>query len=448
MDYEQKEFEHLNNTLVLIASENYPSQDVLNASGSIFQLPYCEGFPGKRYYQGTEIVDKMEQECIDTCLQLFNAKEEYYANVQPNSGASANMIVYNAILQPGDTILAPDVKSLGHISHSHPKSFLAKYHNVVTYGVNENGLLDYENIKELAIRHKPSLIICGASNYSRHIDFKLFREIADEVNAKLMADIAHISLLVAKNQHPTPVGYADFITSTTHKCLKGPRSAFILYKKEFEKQIRLSTIPGLFGGPLEHQIYAKLICFKEALSSEANKYAEQIIKNAKVMAETFNKNNIPIVSGDTENHLMTIDLTEFNVSGKELAIKLEKCGLITNCNAIPNDKRSFLETSGIRIGTPAITARGFNEIDSRYLAEHMGRLINCYRKDKEFDKLEEKHCMNSLEITVYRLTQSYPLKSIYNKIDIEKENEKLKLRIKSLEEELNKYTYHFRKELV
>ena len=436
--YAKEEFNKRNNELCLIASENYPSQDVLNASGSIFQLKYAEGFAGKRYYQGCEVVDKVEQECIDTCLKLFGAEDKYLANVQPNSGASANMIVYNSILDPGDFILAPDVKSGGHISHSHPKSFISKYHNVITYDVTDDGILDYDQIEELATGYLPKLIICGASNYPRKIDFAKFKNIANKIGAYLMADIAHISLLVAKGLHPSPIGFADFITFTTHKMIKGPRGGVILYKKKFDKQIKLSTIPGLFGGPLEHQIYAKLVCFSEALKPESKKYAEQIIKNAQAIATVFEIHNIPIVSGKTENHLMTIDLSNYDISGRELAIELEKCGIICNCNTIPNDPRSFMETSGIRIGTPAITTRGFDEVDSKYLAQAMAFLIDCYRKDKKYESEEEKqaeikHYENFLSIAVYRLCERYPLSKIYpdfvlttNKKDdiIESESEK------------------------
>lgn len=417
-DYEIEEFKHLDSTLLLIASENYPSENILRASGSIFQLPYAEGFAGKRYYQGCEVVDKVEQECIDTCLKLFGAEDKYLANVQPNSGASANMIVYNSILDPGDFILAPDVKSGGHISHSHPKSFISKYHNVITYDVTDDGILDYDQIEELATGYLPKLIICGASNYPRKIDFAKFKNIANKIGAYLMADIAHISLLVAKGLHPSPIGFADFITFTTHKMIKGPRGGVVLYKKEFDKQIRLSTIPGLFGGPLEHQIYAKLVCFNEALQPKAKKYAEQIIKNAETMATVLAIHKIPIVSGKTENHLMTIDLSDYDISGRQLAIELEECGVICNCNTIPNDPRSFMETSGIRIGTPAITARGLDEIDCRYLVQAMAFLINCYRKDKFYESEEEKqaeikHYKNFLSIAVYRLCERRPLSKIY-----------------------------------
>ena len=414
-ELEIKEFNQLNNSLVLIASENYPSQNVLNASGSIFQLPYCEGFPNKRYYQGCEVVDEMEELCINKCLELFNAKSEYNANVQPNSGASANMIVYNAVLQPGDRVLAMDTSAGGHISHGHPLSFLAKYFNVKTYGVNEDGYLDYDEIEKIAKEFKPKLIICGASNYSRIIDFERFAEIRDMVrqynNCYLMADIAHISLLVAKGLHPTPVGFADFITSTTHKQLAGPRGAFIIYRKEFDKEIKRSTIPSLFGGPLEHQIFAKLVCFEENLTDKATENAYNIVKYAKIFEEEFKNKGVKLLANGTDNHLMTIDLTDYPYSGKEVAEMLESAGVIVNCNAIPNDKRSFLETSGIRLGVPAIVTRGFNEEDCRLLAISIASFIESLKTDKS------ENILAFLKHTVRELTKKYSLTKIYDRYD-------------------------------
>ena len=413
MNYEYQEYIKRDKELCLIASENYPSESILEASGSIFQLKYAEGFPGKRFYQGTEIVDNMEQDCIDTCLKVFNAAYEYNANVQPNSGASANMIVYNAILKPGSRVLAMDVKAGGHISHSHPISFLSKYHNVESYGVNDEGWLDYDEIEKQALKFSPELIICGASNYSRVIDFKRFKEIADKCGAYLMADIAHISALVAKGLHPSPVGLADFITSTTHKSLAGPRGAFILYKKQYEKEIKLSTIPGLFGGPLEHQIYAKLKCFEEFLSISSKLYADSIIENSKCMCDALNDLGIPMVSGGSDNHLVTIDLNNYQISGKQLSTLLEECGVIVNCNTVPNDKRSFLETSGIRIGVPAITKRGLQESDCYSLFSAIGKLINNFRNTASPCILHDRKYLKSL---VQVLTRQYPLKLIYPKM--------------------------------
>lgn len=413
-DLERKEFDKRDSELCLIASENYPSEAVLEASGSIFQCKYAEGFPNKRYYQGCEVVDEMEQLCINKCLELFNAdKTEYCANVQPNSGASANMIVYNAVLNPGDVILSMDTSAGGHISHGHPKSFLSKYFNVQTYGVNDEGWLDYNEIEKLANTYKPKLIICGASNYSRKIDFKRFRQIADGVGAILMADIAHISLLVAKGFHQSPVGIADFITSTTHKQLAGPRGAFIIYRKEFDKQIKLSTIPGLFGGPLENQIYAKLQCFEENLQESAMRKAKNIIRYAKVFEDIFKRHNIPLLTGGTDNHLMTINLTNFNISGKEFAKILEECGIIVNCNAIPNDKRSFLETSGIRLGVPALVTRDVGESCCELIATYISDMLISIKDG--YENLE--YCgKNSLKNLVKMITKQHPLSKIYPKM--------------------------------
>ncbi len=412
-ELEKQEFIKRDKELCLIASEGLPSEDILEASGSIFQLKYSEGFPQKRYYQGCEIVDKMEQECINAVLKLFDAESEYFANVQPNSGSSSNLIVYNAILQSNDIVLAMDTKSGSHISHSHPKSFIAKYHKVYTYGVNEDGFINYDEVEKLALQYKPKLIICGTSAYSQLVDFKRFKEIADKCDALLMADIAHISLLVAHGLHQSPVGLADFITFTTHKMLAGPRGAVILYKRNFDKQIKLSTIPSLFGGPLEHQIYAKLLCFKEAFTFESSEYSKQIIKNAKVMADTFKENDIPIITGSTVNHLMIIDLSSY-CSGKFMAELLEECGIICNCNTIPNDKRSFLETSGVRLGVPFITKRGLNEQEVKQLTIYIAELIKHFKIGgcslKDIFKLKKQ-----LKDYVTILTDKYPLKNIYPK---------------------------------
>ena len=325
------------------------------------------------------------------------------------------MIVYNAILQPGDRVLAMDTSAGGHISHGHPLSFLAKYFNVKTYGVNEDGYLDYDEIEKIAKEFKPKLIICGASNYSRIIDFNKFAEIRDMVrqynDCYLMADIAHISLLVAKGLHPTPVGFADFITSTTHKQLAGPRGAFIIYRKEFDKEIKRSTIPSLFGGPLEHQIFAKLVCFEENLTDKATENAYNIVKYAKIFEEEFKNKEVKLLANGTDNHLMTIDLTDYPYSGKAVAEMLESAGVIVNCNAIPNDKRSFLETSGIRLGVPAIVTRGFDEEDCRLLAISIASFIENLKTDKS------EHILAFLKHTVRELTKKYSLTKIYDRYD-------------------------------
>lgn len=415
-ELEKQEFIKRDRTLTFIASENYCSEDVLEACGSIYMQPYTEGFAGKRYYEGCEIVDKMEQECINSVLKLFNAEEEYNAQVQVSSGASANFVVYNAVLEPNDIILAPDTASLGHISHGHPKSFIAKYHKVYTYGVNENGLLDYDKIEEIAKNIKPKLIIAGASNYSQEIDYKRFKEIADKVNALLMADIAHTSIFHAFNLLQSPVGLADFITSTTHKCMGSARSAFILYRKEFHKKICTSTIPTCFGGQLANMTFAKLVGFKECLNNKKLEYAKQVLKNAKIMANTFMKNNIPIVSGSTENHLCTVDLTNFNITGKQLSSMLAKTGFICNANTIPNDKRSFLETSGIRIGTPAVTSRGLKENEIEEIIQYVCDIINLYQKDKLVHEKELQRSLNNLAKCIESYCDKYTLKEFYPKM--------------------------------
>lgn len=428
-DLEREEFELRHKTLSFIASENYCSENVLEANGSVFMQVYSEGFPQKRYYEGSEIVDKVEQECINACLELFNAKDEYYANVQPNSGNSANFIAYNAILEPDDFVLAPDVASLGHISHSHPKSFISKYHQVYTYGVDENGLLNYDEIERIALNVRPKLIIAGASNYPREIDFKRFAQICDKVKQKnnylasslgysidnncyLMADMAHTNIFHAHGLLMSPVGYADIITSSSHKALGSTRSGFIIYKKDLHKAMCTSTIPTSFGGPLNHLTYAKLIGFKEAMTEESKKYSKQVFKNAKIMVETFKKNGIPVITGDTENHLCTIDLTDFNINGKELSQMLhEKCNLTTNANTIPTDT-SFLRPNGVRFGTCAVTKRGLKESQVKRLIQCICDIILLY-KNSVVDKDELTKKLDNLYYSVYEYTQNYPLKDIY-----------------------------------
>lgn len=411
-DFEREEFELRHKTLSFIASENYCSEDVLEANGSIFMQVYSEGFPQKRYYEGSEVVDKVEQECINACLELFNAKDEYYANVQPNSGNSANFIAYNAILQPNDVVLAPDVASLGHISHSHPKSFISKYHQVYTYGVDKNGLLNYDEIERIALDVKPKLIIAGASNYPREIDCKRFKEIADKVGAYYLHDMAHTNIFHAHDLLMSPVGYADIITSSSHKALGSTRSGFIIYKKDLHKAMCTATIPTSFGGPLNHLTYAKLIGFKEAMTEESKKYSKQVFKNAKIMVETFKKNGIPVITGDTENHLCTIDLTNFNINGKELSQMLhEKCNLTTNANTIPTDT-SFLKPNGVRFGTCAVTKRGLKETQVKRLIQCICDIILLH-KNSVVDKNELTEKLDNLYYSVYEYTLQYPLKNIY-----------------------------------
>ena len=411
---EREEFKLRDKTLSFIASENYCSEDVLEANGSIFCQVYSEGFPQKRYYEGSEVVDVVEQECINACLELFGAKDEYYANVQPNSGASANIIAYNAILKPNDVILAPDTASLGHISHSHPKSLLAKYHQVEIYSVDENGLLNYDEIEKLAIKYSPKLIIAGASNYPREIDYKRFREIADKVGAYLLADIAHTNIFHAHGLLMSPVGYADIITSSSHKALGSTRSGFIIYKQDLHKAMCTSTIPTCFGGPLNHLTYAKLIGFKEAMTDKAKEYSKQVFKNAKQMVDTFKLNNIPVITGNTENHLCTIDLSNFNINGKDLSVILHECNLTTNANTIPTDT-SFLRPSGVRLGCCAITKRGLKEDEVEVLIQAVSNIINLYKNGQIPSETELVKHKCELHFLVELLTNKYPLINMYPK---------------------------------
>ena len=381
-DLEKQEFIKRNSELCLIASEGFPSEEVLEAQSSIFSVKYAEGRKGNRYYSGCEVYDKMEKECENKLLQLFNAPENYNACVQPHSGSQANMIVYGAILQPNDVILSMDTKQGSHISHNHKLSFLGRYHKIISYGLDNDGIIDYKQVEELALKHKPKLIIVGCSAYSQKINYKKFKEIADKIGAYIMADIAHITSLIITNLHDNPLNYDyDFVTMTTHKMLNGPRGGCVIYKRDFEKQITRGVIPFCQGGPLGGMMYSKLICFNNILNNmnDFKKYTDNIVKSANLMAETFKNNDIPVVSNGTQNHLMLLDLSSFFCSGKEMAETLEECGVICNCNAIPNDKRSFLETSGIRIGTPNIITRGITVEECGKLAQLMSNLIRQYK---------------------------------------------------------------------
>lgn len=348
------------NCIELIASENIVSQDVLDAVGSILTNKYAEGFPAKRYYDGCQVIDLIEQTAIDRCKELFGCE---HANVQPHSGSQANMAVYMACLKPGDKILAQSLDAGGHLTHGSPVNFSGKLYDIIPYGVDDNGYLDYDNIRELALDNNPKLIVCGASNYSRTIDFAKFKEIADEVGALLLADISHIAGLVATGLHNSPIPYADFVTTTTHKSLRGPRGAVIMCKQEWAKQINSTIFPGIQGGPLEHVIAGKAVCFGEALTPEFKQYAENVVSNAKTLAETLITRGVNVVSGGTDNHLMTIDLSDKEMTGKDLSTALDEIGITANKNTVPNDKRSPFVTSGVRIGTPAVTTRGFDKAD-------------------------------------------------------------------------------------
>ena len=409
IDYEKEEFIRQDKTLNFIASENLPSENILEANSSILMAKYAEGFPNARYYQGIKVADTVELDCMDECLKTFKAQGQYFANVQMSSGCQANITVYHALLKTTDVILSPDTASLGHISHGIKGSFLNRYFNVVQYGLDENGFIDYEKVESMAKEHKPKLIICGASNYSQPIDFARFKEIADSVGAYLMADISHIAGLVVTGHHMSPVGYADVITTTLHKTLRGVRGAIILYRKELDKMIKYATIPGLWGGSHLNNTLAKLQTFQEAQSISFKLYIGRVLNNTKVMANTFLNRGIPIVSGGTENHVFCLDLTDFTIDGKELAEKLESVDVITNANAIPNDT-SFIRPHGLRIGCASVTTRGLNEGDCSLVAQHIADYIN-YLRDGEPRRADES--LEMLHRVVQLTTEHYPLSLRY-----------------------------------
>ena len=361
----EKEFERQQNTIELIASENITSQAVMEACGSVLTNKYAEGKPHKRFYNGCDCVDVIEETAQKRACELFHMD---HANVQPHSGAQANMAVFMAVLKPGDKVLGMDLSNGGHLSHGSPVNFSGMYFDVKSYGVDENGNIDYENVRKMAHEHKPKLIICGASNYSKIIDFKKFREIADEVGAYLLADIAHIAGLVAAGLHPSPAGYAQFVTTTTHKSLRGPRGGITMCDEEFAQIIDKAIFPGMQGGPLEHIIAGKAVALLEASKPEFKTYAEQILKNAKALAQGLMDEGMDIVGGMTENHLMTLDLRKTGKTGKDMANVLERVGITANKNTVPNDPQSPFITSGIRLGVPAVTTRGFKEDDMREVA--------------------------------------------------------------------------------
>ena len=412
-ELEKQEFIRQDNTLNFIASENYCSEDVLNANSSIFINKYAEGFcrNNKRYYQGCSVVDMVEQQAEEECLKMLNAEENYNVNVQFSSGCQANITVYHALLKSGDTVLAPDTASLGHISHGIKGSFLDTYFTVQKYGLNENNVLDYDEIERIALICKPKLIICGASNYNKQIDFKRFREIADKVDAILMGDVSHILGLIVTGNHPSPVNYCHIITSTLHKTLRGTRGAIVVYNKEFDKQIKYSIIPGLWGGSHVNNTLAKLYSFKEAQTDIFCDYIKQSLLNTKTMCEVFIKNDIPVVGGETENHLFCLDLTNYT-NGKDIAVLLEDCGIVVNANAIPNDT-SFIKPHGVRIGCAPVTSRGLKEDECKHIAQHISDIIMLYKDNKiPDDKTLEKH-KNILRCHVEYLCNKYPFKFIY-----------------------------------
>lgn len=382
-----KELNRQRNTIELIASENLTSEAIMAACGTVLTNKYAEGKPKKRFYNGCEFVDEIEILAAERAKKLFSME---HCNVQPHSGAQANMAVFLYALKAGDTVLGMDLSNGGHLSHGSPVNFSGMYFNIISYGVNDQGYIDYDEVEKLALEHKPKMIIAGASNYPRIIDFKRFREIADKVGAYLMADIAHIAALVATGEHPSPAGHAHFVTTTTHKTLRGPRGGIIMCDEEHAMGIDKAVFPGVQGGPLEHIIAAKAIAFKEALNPEFKDYAKQIIKNSKKLAETLINNGIDIVSGGTDNHLMTIDLRSLGLTGKDMANILEKVHITANKNTVPNDPQSPFVTSGIRLGTPAVTTRGFKEEDMEILGEIIASAIKNNDNEKILKELAEK----------------------------------------------------------
>lgn len=392
----QAEMERQNSHLELIASENWVSKAVMAAMGSPLTNKYAEGYPGKRYYGGCQCVDVVEDLARERAKKLFGCD---YANVQPHSGAQANLAVFFAMLEPGDKVMGMNLDHGGHLTHGSPVNISGKYFNVVSYGVNDEGVIDYDKIREIAVKEKPKMIIAGASAYARIIDFKKFREIADEVGAYLMVDMAHIAGLVAAGLHPSPIPYADVTTTTTHKTLRGPRGGLILCNQEAADKFNFNkaVFPGIQGGPLEHVIAGKAVCFKEALEPEFAEYQKQIIKNAQALSKGLMDRGVKIISGGTDNHLMLIDLRGEEVTGKELEKRLDAAHITCNKNTVPNDPRSPFVTSGVRLGTPAVTTRGLKEEDMDVIAECIALVL------QSEDNIEKVKGM------VAELTAKYPL---------------------------------------
>lgn len=392
-----EEQERQNSHIELIASENWVSKAVMAAMGSPLTNKYAEGYPGKRYYGGCECVDVVENLAIERAKELFGCD---YANVQPHSGAQANMAVQFAVLQPGDTIMGMNLDHGGHLTHGSPVNMSGKYFHVVPYGVDDNGVLDYDRMRELALECRPKMIIAGASAYARTIDFKRFREVCDEVGAVLMVDMAHIAGLVAAGIHPSPMPYADVVTTTTHKTLRGPRGGLILANKEAAEKYNFNKaiFPGIQGGPLMHVIAAKAVCFQEALGEDFKAYQQQIVKNAQALCKGLTDRDIKIVSGGTDNHLMLVDLTTYDLTGKAVEKLMDEAHITCNKNTIPNDPKSPFVTSGIRLGTPAVTSRGMKEDDMDKIAEAIAMVIK-----------EQENGIAGARAIVQSLTDQYPL---------------------------------------
>ena len=396
-----READRQEHNIELIASENIASAGVRAAQGSILTNKYAEGYPGKRYYGGTEFIDQIEQLAIDRAKELFGAD---YANVQPHSGSQANAAVYAALLEHGDHVLGMDLDAGGHLTHGSPVNFSGKTYQFHAYGLDENELIDYDQVQALAEEFKPKLIVTGASAYSRFIDFDRFRQIADSVGAYLMVDMAHIAGLIAAGVHPSPVGIADVVTTTTHKTLRGSRGGMILAKEELGKKLNSAIFPGTQGGPLEHVIAGKAVAFYEAMQPSFKEYGKQIVANAKAMAEVFSQSDlVRVISGGTDNHLFNLDLTATGLTGKEAQNLLDSIHITTNKEAIPNEPRSPFITSGIRIGTPAITTRGFKEHEAREVAHMILRA---------FENHDNQEVLDMIAKEVITLTDKFPLSGI------------------------------------
>ncbi len=395
-DLIEAEVKRQNSHIELIASENWVSKAVMAAMGSPLTNKYAEGYPGKRFYGGCACVDEVEKLAIERAKELFGCE---YANVQPHSGAQANMAVFFAMLEPGDTFMGMNLNHGGHLTHGSPANMSGKYYNAVSYGLNDDGVIDYDEVLRIAKECKPKLIVAGASAYARTIDFKRFREIADEVGAYLMVDMAHIAGLVATGMHPSPIPYADVVTTTTHKTLRGPRGGLILSSAETAKKFNFNkaVFPGVQGGPLMHVIASKAVCLKEALQPEFKEYGRRVVENAKALCEGLQKRGVDIVSGGTDNHLMLVDLRNLGVTGKEMENLLDEVNITCNKNAIPNDPQSPFVTSGVRLGTPAVTSRGMKPEDMDSIAEAISLML------KSRDNKEQAKAL------VKSLTDKYPL---------------------------------------
>ena len=393
-----KEIDRQRHSLELIASENFVSKAVMQAQGSVLTNKYAEGYPKKRYYGGCGFIDDIEQLAIDRIKEIFKAE---YANVQPHSGSQANMAIFYAFLKPGDTVLGMDLSHGGHLTHGSPVNFSGKYFNIVPYGVNKSTeTIDYDELRKTALQNKPKMIIAGASAYPRIIDFKKFRNIADEAGCYLMVDMAHIAGLVAADLHPSPVPYADFVTTTTHKTLRGPRGGIILAKAKYEKELNSAIFPGIQGGPLEHIIAAKAVAFKEALSENFKNYQMQVVFNAAALANTLKNNGFSLISGGTDNHLMLVDFRKSEMTGKQAEALLDEVGITVNKNKVPFDERSPFVTSGIRIGTPAVTTRGMKESEM----VKIGELITEVLRNPDDEAIK-----NSVKKEVKLLCSKFPL---------------------------------------